>query len=239
MGKFIDLSGQQFGELTVIARDYKTQQLKQSKDIFWSCQCSCGAIVSKRGQDLRQGKIISCGCVKKQRIQKLNYVDLTNQRFGKLIVLEETRERQNGRVVWRCQCDCGNIILTSSKCLINGKTKSCGCIKSQGETIIAQMLRNLNIDFETQKTFEDCKNVFELRFDFYLPQYNILIEYNGKQHYEAVEYLGGKARFEQQIKRDVIKQNWCKSKNIKLIIIPYSDYNKISEKYLEEKIFNV
>jgi hypothetical protein len=55
--------------------------------------------------------------------------DITGQRFGRLIALRPTEERQQRQVVWECQCDCGNICKIASASLLQGKTKSCGCLK--------------------------------------------------------------------------------------------------------------
>lgn len=69
---------------------------------------------------------------------------------------------------------------------MSGKTQSCGCLVSKGEEKINFILQELKIKFNTQKTFNDCinpKTNTKLRFDFYLPDYNCCIEYDGKQHY--------------------------------------------------------
>ena len=62
--------------------------------------------------------------------------DLTNQRFGKLLVLEITSERRNRQVVWKCQCDCGNITYVVGQALRNGHTKSCGCGNYDSRNVI-------------------------------------------------------------------------------------------------------
>ena len=56
-------------------------------------------------------------------------VDRTGIRYGKLIALEATEKRQGGSVVWRCRCDCGNVVLVSAKNLASGKVSSCGCLR--------------------------------------------------------------------------------------------------------------
>lgn len=106
----------------------------------------------------------------------------------------------------------------------------CGCPKcniSKGEKIVANWLDEYNILYEYQKMFDDCKNIHSLSFDFYLPKYNICIEYNGKQHYEPVDYFGGQKTFEKQVLRDNIKREYCKNNNIGLLEIPY--YKNIDE----------
>lgn len=60
-------------------------------------------------------------------------IDLTGQRFGKLVVVKESPERKSGRIYWECKCDCGNIILVKGLSLKNGDTKSCGCLRAGNE----------------------------------------------------------------------------------------------------------
>jgi hypothetical protein len=70
---------------------------------------------------------------------------------------------------------------------------------------------------------ENCKNKLTLPFDFYLPEFNLCIEYNGIQHYKPVNNFGGSERFLNQIKNDNIKKKYCDNNNIKLLIIKYND----------------
>lgn len=74
-----------------------------------------------------------------------------------------------------------------------------------------------------------------LRFDFYLSDYNILIEYNGKQHYYSIPYFGGEDTLKRQKVNDAIKEKYCQDNNIKLIRIPYWDFNNI-ESILEIEV---
>ena len=97
------------------------------------------------------------------------------------------------------------------------------CISSKGERIIETFLLKNNIDFVREKTFDTCKNIRNLPFDFYIPSRNTLIEYNGLQHYRPVKWFGGKQTLKDIINRDNIKTQWCKDKNIKLLIITYND----------------
>ena len=73
------------------------------------------------------------------------------------------------------------------------------------------------------KYFCFCKNILPLPFDFYLPDYNICIEYNGRQHYEPIKKWGGVDSLNEIKKRDKIKMEYCKLNNIPLIIIKYND----------------
>lgn len=107
------------------------------------------------------------------------------------------------------------------------------CNSSKGELAISEYLNNLQIEYYIQKKFDDCKYKYKLRFDFYLPKYNLCIEYNGIQHYEAVEYFGGKKSLEYNIIKDNIKKKYCLENKIILFIIKYND--NIENKSLELK----
>lgn len=108
------------------------------------------------------------------------------------------------------------------------------CTNSKGEAFIYDYLNNNDIKFISEKTFEDCRYIAKLKFDFYLTEYNICIEYDGIQHYEPRDYFGGIDSYILTKKRDKIKNEYCKNKNIKLFRIKYSD--NINEKL--EKIKN-
>lgn len=92
---------------------------------------------------------------------------------------------------------------------------------SLGEKNIMKLLIENDIKYETQKKFSNCVNINELRFDFYLPDYNLCIEYDGEQHFKSVEYFGGDVGFKQRQINDDIKNKYCKDNNIELIRISY------------------
>ena len=101
-----------------------------------------------------------------------------------------------------------------------------GCIKcneSKGELEIRKILENNNIKYISQKRFEKCKNINILPFDFYLPNLNLCIEYDGEQHYKPINYFGGKKEFKNIQIRDQIKNKYCKNNNIKLLRIKYNE----------------
>jgi very-short-patch-repair endonuclease len=120
-----------------------------------------------------------------------------------------------------------------------------GCSESYGEEKIFIYLKNNNIDHIRQKRFYDCRNKKPLPFDFYLPNYNLCIEYDGHQHFEATNKINKKVftkdesirLFEQVQKHDNIKDEYCKLSNIELLRIPYTDFNNIEnilKKYLKK-----
>ena len=102
------------------------------------------------------------------------------------------------------------------------------CSASTGELFIWEYLNNYNINCIFQHSFEDCRYKRPLRFDFYLPDYNMCIEFDGRQHfcYNTKYSLG---RFDDIKKRDKIKDDYCKDNNIKLLRISYEDQDRIEE----------
>lgn len=98
------------------------------------------------------------------------------------------------------------------------------CCESKGEKEISKILTEMKIGFERQRKFEDCKNIKALPFDFFIESKNILIEFNGIQHYEFRKRFHRTIEgfYEQQI-RDKLKADYCLANNIKLIIIKYNE----------------
>lgn len=111
------------------------------------------------------------------------------------------------------------------------------CNLSKGEEEIRKILVNKNIIFEQQKTFKECKDKRLLPFDFYLPEYNTCIEFQGIQHYEISEFFGGETTFKIRQKHDQIKKDFCKKNNIVLLEIKYSDNikSKLNEFIINNK----
>lgn len=224
-----NLTGLVFGQLTVIGPAENV-----GGRTTWLCQCSCGKQSVVRASHLKSGNTKSCGC---QQIANLNNGrnknDLTGQVFGKLTALYPTDKRINGFVVWQCKCECGNMKEVASTHLLRGQTSSCGCLTSKGEGEIIKVLQNNNIAFETQKSFDDAFETkgHPYRYDFYLPDYNRLIEFDGEQHFPRKRTSGGwdtEEHFEKVQQRDALKNAYALSHNIELVRIPYWERDKIT-----------
>lgn len=199
------------------------------------CLCDCGKEKWVSRQDLLSGDTKTCGCG--IGLVGSNYIDEIGNKYGLLTVIEKYGKNQEGRILWRCKCDCGNEKITLGKSLRAGLVKSCGCIHSLGEQKINNILTELNINFISQKAFADLKSDLgrPLFFDFYLPDYNILIEYQGEQHYNYNNRgWNTKENFKLIQRRDKLKRQYCVDHNILLIEIPYTDYDKINKKYLQK-----
>ena len=222
---------------------------KKGSGTYWICQCSCGNIKSVSGSNLRNGRSTSCGChkadtsAKRMRQYNNNHREnIIGNKYGLLTVLELTQQRSSaGCVLYKCQCECGNIHYATSANLKHGNVQSCGCSNS----IIASKIKNLllenNIDFKTEYTFSDLyspnTNV-KLRFDFAIfknNQLSHLIEYDGQTHYKYTNSgWNTKENYEKTIRNDQLKNQYCKQHNIKLIRISYLNKNNITLKKLIE-----
>lgn len=225
MATYIDLTNKKIGKLTVLERDYTTSKT----GTYWKCQCECGKIISCRRDTLTQHNKTSCGCDLFKKNSKAHLKDETGNTYGRLTVLGPAEKRENNtHLFWRCKCSCGKEIVVNGQYLRSGTKLSCGCDNmSHGEEVIASLLDANNINYKTQYTFEDCVSPIGnlLRFDFAIFDENnhllSLIEYNGRQHYEPIEYFGGQQQFKRQWYYDKIKYEYCVNNNIPLIIIPY------------------
>jgi len=106
---------------------------------------------------------------------------------------------------------------------------------SKGEEYVKMWLDEMSIDYDRQKRFKGCRYKNPLFFDFYLPELNICIEFDGIQHFKPVEWFGGVDGLNETKKRDKVKNQWCLNEGIELIRIKFNQVNRI--KYiLKEKL---
>lgn len=246
-----DLSKQKFGKLVplyIVDRKLWIQE-GERKRTTWVCKCECGNICLVPTYELTRKHTQSCGCLREKyrkeiagkKLGETNQKELLpGQKFGYLTVLKKTKTSKHG-YYYLCKCECGNEIEVLRYSLTNGKTRSCGCIKSKGELKITKILLNNNIIFEKEKTFEDLRDKRKLRFDFYIPQLNRLIEYDGIQHYKETNGVFNKISLKERIRKDKMKNSYALSNNIALVRIPYYELDNINldmllgEKYLVRK----
>jgi hypothetical protein len=117
-----DITGNRYGKLVVIEQKY-VNNIKHAV-----CKCDCGKFKTVRSTgSLTGGSITSCGCLRRETVAGLKFKDLTGQVFGRLTVIKQSSNKKD-RVRWTCKCDCGTFCEKYSKTLVNGDTKSCGCL---------------------------------------------------------------------------------------------------------------
>lgn len=167
-----------------------------------------------------------------KRLNKEKIQNLLNKNNPNIDIIDEYKNL-NSAIKCRCKihnCEwtgwASNIIYGLSGCPI--------CNSSIGENLIGEILDKYNIKYIRQYKFDDCVYKDKLRFDFYLPDINTCIEYQGEQHYFPVNFKGRGSKdyldeFKNNQIRDNIKRQYCKDKKITLIEIPYTEKNNISD----------
>jgi hypothetical protein len=116
------------------------------------------------------------------------------------------------------------------------------CSESRGEKLVSLILQELDIPFTRQAKFKDCTNLKtgrycrKLPFDFYLPTYNTVIEFDGIQHFREVGFWGGSKSLQTQQTRDQIKNQYCQDKGINMIRIPYTMDKDDIPSFIKEKL---
>ena len=217
----------------LLSNDYKNTDEKLK------VKCNkCGEIFYPTFHNLQKGsgcpkcydKLRSTSCIIPYE-ERLEYV----KAFGYDIITPKERY-VNGAQKILLKCNHGHIYETTLNDFNDGRRCS-KCNQSKGEIRIKEYLKNNNINFIEQYKFDNCRAKRKLPFDFYLPLFNILIEYDGRQHYEISKHFGGIDAFIGTKVRDTIKNIYCNENNIKLIRIPYWNFNNI-EIILNEKIIN-
>ena len=228
-----DLIGQKFNKLTVIEK-----VIDEKGKTKWRCKCDCGNEKIIRGDSLRSGHTKSCGCLQREHASQLNALNLIGKTFGRLTVVERSdRKDKSGSYYWFCDCECGTKHHeVSGKILQQGRTLSCGCLKSKGEEKIAKILTENNIKFSREyipKNFILSTGGMP-RFDFAIENSDgsiaYLIEYQGEQHFTKREngyFTSEKLEIIQ--KRDKEKEQYCKDNSILLFYINYYEFETFTK----------
>lgn len=199
-------------------------------------ECPKHGVFKIRFNDLKNGqRCPKCGIEHRADIARndYEYVKEYIESYGYKLL---SSKYINNSEKLKIQCNKGHVFYmkfnnfkTGNRCPI--------CEQSSGESEINKFLENNSFNFISQYRFKDCKFKYALPFDFYLPNYNCCIEFDGEQHYEIVKHFGGLNGFIERKIRDTIKTEYCKNNNIKLIRIPYWEINNI-ETILTKELIN-
>jgi hypothetical protein len=155
---------------------------------------------------------------KEEVISRLNNI------FGDTKYTYDLSKYTNNRSYITIICPTHGSFSKSYQSLMKGNgCGDCDGYKSKGEKFVGEWLDKNGIEYIPQMKFKGCMLNRELKFDYYVPTYNICIEYNGKQHYYASSKFGGKQEFELTQKRDQIKINYCLENSIPLLIIKWDE----------------
>lgn len=144
-----DITGKRFGKLTVLSRiDYGR----------WLCRCDCGNEIELMTHKLTSGNNKSCGKCSRA-------INMIGERYGRLEVVEQS-EPVNGKVMWKCLCDCGKYIVCDRQSLTYGYKRDCGCRieenqligKRYGRLVIKNIIRQPGEEAKAE-CICDCGNI--------------------------------------------------------------------------------
>lgn len=230
----INVVGNKYGRLTIV------ETIANTRPTRVRCICDCGNEYIGAQSDVVNGHTQSCGCLQRERASDANTKDWTGvvSEYG-IEFLCPDHIREQGQWLWKCKCGvCGNEFVTLPAKVNEGVVTSCGCaIRSSMERYIKSLLEELNLEFIEQYSFDDCKDKYSLKFDFAVFRHEsllYLIEYDGKQHFEPIEWFGGEQSFKMQQYRDEIKNNYCLLHNIPLLRLPYTLSTEEIKQYICE-----
>lgn len=213
-------------EIAIICKEHGIFYQKPAYHMYVGCGCPvCGDI--KRGLSERQ--------TKSEFVEKARLIH--GDKYDYSLVPEDVLTSDKVPIV----CKEHGVFLQTKNSHLKGQgcphcPKTC---VSLGEKKVSEWLDMKNIKYIPQYKIKNedvnCENK-HIIIDFYIPKENLFIEYNGEQHYSTPFYFGGEERFERQVRRDNALRKYCETHGVKLVEIPYWDYNNIGNilnKYLE------
>jgi hypothetical protein len=192
--------------------------------------CSCGNYSKISWHNLQSDhKCRICGSEERNK-KRRNDINKIKEYFIEQKCIPLFDSYRNSREKLKYICICGKIGFTNWHDFRKGIR--CGCGKSRGELRVTNYLLFNNINFKPQKRFDDCRYKNPLPFDFYIEDKNILIEFDGQQHYKVTRFdnISDKRAEDNLLYTklcDTIKTQYCLDNNIKLIRIPYWDLKNI------------
>lgn len=127
--------GDRVGRLTLLKE--KREKRGNSYRKYFYCHCDCGTEKWIRVDSLSSGKIQSCGCYNKEN-NFYKPVSIAGKRYGRLEAIEPTGKKKNGSIVWKCKCDCGNMVEIAQQVLERGDATSCGCFRRELNRVTAK-----------------------------------------------------------------------------------------------------
>lgn len=225
----------------IVGRSFETSKLKvleidldppfKSHETGYKCECLlCGDIRTFRKSNVVNGPgCHACSNTDGGRGYRKWKIGDT---FGYITIIGESETKRDGYAMGRCKC--GTVREFFVKDLRTKEIMSCGCFnKSKGECLIEDIFIANDIEFEGQYYIPEFSKFAPFDFAIFKQGKLIgLLEYDGEQHFKAIEHFGGEEKFLIQQERDQRKNTYCAEHNIHLERISYTDYKKIDLQYL-------
>jgi very-short-patch-repair endonuclease len=212
---------------------HRTQKLKEINTLL-----NFVKIDKKIKETIKKTKKVNERAKTLHRMEKA--IETAQEKGLKITKWNEEYKNRNSIFTVQCIKNPSHVYETSYNLIRNNGCRHCK--RSKGELKIEKYLRKNKIQFEVEYTFEDCKNIKPLPFDFAIfDQDNLkcLIEFDGEQHFKPLKYSKdvdkNRSKFKMLQKRDRIKNDYCGRNEIPLIRIKYTDLENI-ENILNQKL---
>lgn len=221
---------------------YTYKQKGEYKNVFSKIIICCaehGETVLKAEYHLYNKTICSrCGIEKRSKKRSLDFEKWKNRLLfdhaTKIEILDpENYKNGNSSLLLKCN-NCNYIFKKRLRDISKKQHHICfNCYIQQDSSLFEIMLKQIfnkyMLKYTEQKSFLELKHINKLKIDFYLLEYNIAVECQGRQHYKPSKFFGGEKQFLEQINRDQIKRDYCVENEIFLIEIPYWKKDNLEE----------
>ncbi len=189
----------------------------------------CQSYFEQTPRRLIKEHIYGCNCCKTKKLTHEDFLNRLGEECLKEYEVLEIYKNIDTKIKMRHK-KCGTEFNVTPWAFLNKFHKQycpiCYYKKSKGEVIITQFFELNKIDYQKEFSFSDLPNK---KFDFFLPEFNSIIEYDGIQHFKAVDFFGGEQGFKDTQRRDIEKNQYCLDHHIKLFRIPYTDFEYINQ----------
>lgn len=210
-----------------------TENIDTKKKILVKC-LNCGKISYEYYGNIRTGHK-KCNCNEKKKFTRnfstedfiKKWHPLNREKF--ILIDGQNYINRNSKYKIKCK-SCGAEDIRWGITLIDSPIYCKYCDnETLGEQVVSSILNKYKITYIREYQVKINNNIH--RFDFFIPEYNIYIEYNGHQHYQPIEYFGGEEKFKERVQRDKEKELYCSQDNRKLLIVKYNEkYEDIEKK---------
>lgn len=221
-----------YGDQFIVLEEYINNETK----IKIHCN-KCGKDIMKAPVKMTGSEKSGCYiCNKKNNYKDKKFLqnELDEKYPNEFYVIEEY---VNARTPILMRRKCGHYHRISPDNALRGKgCLHCGIKQSKYMDFVENYFLKNNITYIKEKRFDLCKNIRTLPFDYYLPKYNECIEVDGEFHFDRNSvYINNRSKYEEVHKRDLIKNEFCKKENIRLLRLPYFEFENF-EKILDKEL---
>lgn len=170
VGMAEDFTGRKIGRLIVL---YRIKNNGKTRGAKWRCECSCGNTVDVLASNLKRNHTLSCGCLQKESVFENKFIDETGHKYGRLKVLQRSQDyispSGGHRVIWKCQCDCGQLVDVDGTSLRSGRTISCGCYRLEkvanrsNDVYIGKTFHYITILNKTNEKYAEIESLWKCK----------------------------------------------------------------------------